>query len=480
MKNRSGLLCLMALLMLLSAGSLYAQNWPMINQNKERTSWAADETVLYPPLEQKEVIPVRSTGDYISLGYITYSDMLLALAVGRYPNTLEAVDVSSGDTLWTFEVPESKASMQFVCAQNDSMIFAGGQQGIGLYALHKETGEQKWNKPIGALYTRSIVLDSTNAYILGDSLYCISIGDGSTVWSEDISFQSTPAVDDNYVYLVGNYKLYIFDKLTGDLVWSRTNSQRTSGGITVDDDCFYTHSNDTVFAYNKESRDVKWVYKSAGDTIQSEAQNSIAITDSKLCFTIDRNGEGNGELHALNKENGAFLWSHTFSGDYMFAPAIANGVVYVVPLWEAALYGFDVDDGTQLFYNDSSSYRNQPIVADHQLFVATGIEVIVFETNNTRVEDPKDAIQSGFELTQNYPNPFHALTTIEFTLPHSEFVDLKIYNILGEEISTLVSEERAPGLHCIDFDGTELAGGLYFYKIAAGSFVQTKQLLLIK
>ena len=63
-------------------------------------------------------------------------------------------------------------------------------------------------------------------------------------------------------------------------------------------------------------------------------------------------------------------------------------------------------------------------------------------------------IQPGFELKQNYPNLFHAVTTIEFSLPQSAFVDLKIYNILGEEIYTLVNEDRAPGQHSIDFEST--------------------------
>ncbi len=479
-RTSSGFMVLIALFVLFTDSTVYAQNWPMINQNKERTSWAAEETLLYPPLKQKEVIPVQSPGDYIRLSYLTVNNNLLALALGRYPNTLEAVDLISGDTLWTFEVPGSDAAMGFVCAQNDSMIFAGGQHGLGLYALDSETGEQKWSKAIGALYTRSIILDSASAFILGDSLCCISIKDGSTIWSVDISFQSTPAVDDDYVYVVGNYKVYIFNKLTGELLWWRTNSQRYSGGIAVDDDCFYTHSSDTIFAYNKDSWDVKWIYKSAGDTIQSEAQNSIAITDSKLCFTVEGNGEGNGELHTLNKETGVFLWSHTFSSNYMFAPSIANGVVYIIPYPESALYGFNLENGSQLLYDDSLSYTNQAIVANHQLFVATRYEVIVFETANTNVGDSQDAIQHGFDLKQNYPNPFNALTTIEFSLPQSAFVDLKIYNILGEEIYTLVSEERAPGQHRIDFDGTHLPGGLYFYKIAAGSFVNTKQLLLIR
>ena len=479
-KSGSGLLCLIALLVLLMDSTVYGQNWPMINFDKERTSWASDEAVLYPPLFQQNEILVKSTGDYIRLNYLTFYNDLLALAVGRYPNTLEAVDITSGDTLWTFEVPESVASMSFVCAQNDSMIFAGGQQGLGLYALDSKTGKEKWSKPIGALYTRSIILDSTRAYILGDSLYCLSIKDGSTIWSQDISVQSTPAVDDKYVYVVGIYKAQVFHKLTGDLVWGRPVSERTFGTTVVDDDCFYTKSNDTIFAYNKESWDVKWIYVSADDTINADPLNSIAITDSKLCFTIKGNSEGEGELVTLNKENGGFLWSHTFPEDYMFAPTIANGVVYVIPYPEAALYGFNLENGTQLFYNDSFSYRGQAIVANHQLFVVSDDRVLVFGSAGTWAENWKDADLRAYALMQNYPNPFTALTTIRFSLPQSEFVDIKVYNFLGEEIYTLVNEERAPGMHSIDFDGTHLPDGLYFYKIAAGSFVNTRQMLLIK
>jgi outer membrane protein assembly factor BamB len=469
-----------ALLVLLMDNSVYGQNWPMINFNKERTSWASDESVLYPPLQQKTVIPVKSTGDYVKLGYLTYYNDLLALAVGRYPNTLEAVNRVSGDTLWTFEVPDTEGGMGFVCAQNDSMIFAGGQHGSGLYALDRETGEQKWNKPIGSLYGRHIILDNELAYILGDSLYCISIQDGSTIWSLKMNFQSTPAVDDQYLYVVGNFMVQIFDKLTGGSVWSRTISERYFVGIAVDGNCFYTQSNDTIFAYNKESWDVKWIYKSEGDTIETASLNSIAIADSKLCFIIEGNSEGKAELVTLNKESGGFLWAHTFSSDITFTPTIANEVVYVIPYPEKALYGFNLENGTPLFYDDSFSYLIQPIVANHQLYVASGDSVVVFANTDTNVDDSKDASLQEFELMQNHPNPFNSITSIKFFLPQSEFVSLKIYNTLGEDIYTLVNEKRAAGLHSIDFDGTRLPGGLYFYKIAAGSFADTKELLLIK
>jgi hypothetical protein len=164
----------------------------------------------------------------------------------------------------------------------------------------------------------------------------------------------------------------------------------------------------------------------------------------------------------------------------MFAPAIANGVVYVIPYPETALYGFNLDNGDQLFYDNAFSYLNQPIIAKHQLIVGSGNKAVVFENTNTKVEDRKDPSIHGFELMQNHPNPFNSITSIKYYLPRSEFVSLKIYNELGKEMSTLVNEKRAAGLHSIDFDGTHLPGGLYFYKIAAGSFSDTKQLLIMK
>ena len=132
LRKSFGLALVIALLVFLTDGPIYAQNWPMVNLNKERTSWASDETALYPPLQQKREFMIKSTGSYLDLNYLTFYNNLLTLAVGRDPNTLEVVDISSGDTLWTFEVPNSKGSMSFACAQNDSMIFVGGQQGSGL------------------------------------------------------------------------------------------------------------------------------------------------------------------------------------------------------------------------------------------------------------------------------------------------------------------------------------------------------------
>ncbi len=86
----------------------------------------------------------------------------------------------------------------------------------------------------------------------------------------------------------------------------------------------------------------------------------------------------------------------------------------------------------------------------------------------------------NFTLYQNYPNPFNPKTRIKYDLPTKEFVKLKIYDIIGEEIVTLINEEQTPGKYEVEFDGSNLSSGVYFYKIEAGEFVETKKLVLMK
>ncbi len=86
----------------------------------------------------------------------------------------------------------------------------------------------------------------------------------------------------------------------------------------------------------------------------------------------------------------------------------------------------------------------------------------------------------NFELFQNYPNPFNTLTKINFSIPKSEIVTLKVYDILGKEVAGLINEFRNAGRHSIDFNGEDLVGGVYFYSIEVGEIKSVKQMLMIK
>ena len=89
-------------------------------------------------------------------------------------------------------------------------------------------------------------------------------------------------------------------------------------------------------------------------------------------------------------------------------------------------------------------------------------------------------VPDKFSLNQNYPNPFNPSTTIEFQLPKESFVTLKVYNILGKEVASLVNEQKPAGVHKINFDASGLTSGLYIYKISTGSLEQTRKMLLLK
>jgi CubicO group peptidase (beta-lactamase class C family) len=98
----------------------------------------------------------------------------------------------------------------------------------------------------------------------------------------------------------------------------------------------------------------------------------------------------------------------------------------------------------------------------------------------TGIADESENIPVDYTLKQNYPNPFNPSTTIEFTLPKSEYVELKVYNILGKEVATLVSSKLNQGNHTYQFDGKNLASGVYYYQLVAGNFREVKKMILLR
>ncbi|TAL65255.1 MAG: T9SS type A sorting domain-containing protein [Bacteroidetes bacterium] len=96
------------------------------------------------------------------------------------------------------------------------------------------------------------------------------------------------------------------------------------------------------------------------------------------------------------------------------------------------------------------------------------------ETNN------KISIVKEFKLEQNYPNPFNPVTTINYQVPVKSFVSLKIFDILGREVATLVNEEKQQGKYSVEFNESKLSSGVYFFELNAGDFRSVKKMTLLK
>jgi Secretion system C-terminal sorting domain len=89
-------------------------------------------------------------------------------------------------------------------------------------------------------------------------------------------------------------------------------------------------------------------------------------------------------------------------------------------------------------------------------------------------------LPARFRLEQNYPNPFNPTTTINFSIPDNELVNLKVYDVMGNEVAFLLNEEKEAGNHSIEFNASSLASGTYFYKLQAGKNIETRKMLLLK
>lgn len=98
----------------------------------------------------------------------------------------------------------------------------------------------------------------------------------------------------------------------------------------------------------------------------------------------------------------------------------------------------------------------------------------------TSVQVESNTIPDKYSLEQNFPNPFNPETSIQFSVPQKEFVSLKIYNSLGQEVAAPVNQELDGGIYNVKFDGSGLSSGFYLYTIKAGNFVQTKKMILMK
>ena len=137
--------------------------------------------------------------------------------------------------------------------------------------------------------------------------------------------------------------------------------------------------------------------------------------------------------------------------------------------------------------NGGSSYLDNEMAPNinHALLLQDGPAISVL--NKFGTVDPITGIKqvdknvpASFELSQNYPNPFNPSTVIKYSVPNAHLVTLKVYNLLGQQVATLINKQQNPGNYEVTFDASKLASGIYFYNLQAGSFNATKKMILVK
>jgi hypothetical protein len=138
----------------------------------------------------------------------------------------------------------------------------------------------------------------------------------------------------------------------------------------------------------------------------------------------------------------------------------------------------DIPDYSTSQLGDISPPANGSFLTDIQAMSINTF--IVAYKQQTNVSAGINSLPVSYNLSQNYPNPFNPLTTINYSVPKSEFVKIKVFDLLGREVITLVNEYKPVGNYTVQFNANKLSSGVYFYRMESGFYSQTKKLILLK
>jgi len=201
-------------------------------------------------------------------------------------------------------------------------------------------------------------------------------------------------------------------------------------------------------------------------------------------------------------ENGGYTWELADSGlpdtsDYLSFYESPNDTNEIYTLRSDGLYK---SNKNYIYWNRVEGTENLPLYLGvygfigwdrgelRNIFIDTltneiyiGTAKGVYKKNLvTGVTENNNKLPSRFILNQNYPNPFNPTTTISFQIPEKNFITLNIYDVLGKIIATLIHEEKSVGSYEVSFNASELTSGIYFYRLQAGKFIETKKMVLAK
>ena len=159
----------------------------------------------------------------------------------------------------------------------------------------------------------------------------------------------------------------------------------------------------------------------------------------------------------------------------------------------------DTQEGPDGFYDLTVKFNTQELVTalgevsdgDELILTITGnlidgqyIEgndcIIIIDNEPKNSEITPSDVPADFNLAQNYPNPFNSITSIKFELPKDTHVLLKVFDVVGNEMTTLVNQDYLAGYYSVEFNANKLANGLYFYRLYTADYTNTKQMLLIE
>ncbi len=442
-----------------------------------------------------------TSGTSQNLNGISIINNSTAVAVGAGGTILRTTDAGSSWESVASNVTDELLSVSF----NGTNGLAGGTSQTIIYST--DAG-QTWNTSqtgfFGGGFWGAQMLDSDNAFVAGEN----------SIFQPLFGWSASSGQNWNYTafYLSSNegrlYGVHFFDSnngVTAAAVWTGEGaiSKTTDGGanwstLPFFDNALYSlyfpvNQTDIGYAAGFGGMIIKTTNGGSGWTVQ---QSGTAVSLHGICFADVLTGYAVGENGTILKTvSGGIIpvemESFTAKVDesevnltWKTATETNNSGFFVQRKtgnsWEnlgfvqgygttTETHRYDFTDNlSELSFRGKIYYRLKQVDYDGTTSYSSISEV-------TYEPKPND-----FALNQNYPNPFNPTTSIKFSLPRGTNVKLIVYDLLGNEVETLVDEYKPAGTYSVQFNGSELTSGIYIYRLQAGDFVSTKRMALIK
>ncbi len=408
----------------------------------------------------------------------------------------------SGNLKWIYLTDDIFSTNSGFLVGSDSTIYFGSQSGL-IHAIDLQ-GNRRWVYDTGFNVWSSIMnIDlQGNIYFPNAGGYLHSMnGNGELNWR--INFNSgfdaaSPVIapDGQTIYIGGRDSNFYALNLDGSVKWTFScDAVWCNPMVDNEGNIYFAPRMEPNVVYSLTSDgEIRWEYFLPDLTGAPALYSGFTMdTDGNIYFRIyDFVCECSG-ISSIDYY-GNFRWTYLFDDpiDDVYVPLMcdADGTIYCGSTWGNYYYAID-KDGELLWklpldgcWDDNSG----SIGADGTLYIGVhkhprviGQErtlIAVRDSGSVFVDEGPFLIE--YSLSQNYPNPFNPKTTINYEIPELSFVTLKVYDVLGGEVATLVNEEKSVGSYELEFNTTYIPSGVYFYRLQAGDFVEIKKMVFIK
>jgi hypothetical protein len=380
-------------------------------------------------------------------------------------------------------------------------------------------GDTTWTKTFGGGGDDrgySVQQTTDGGYVVSgsklDSVYLIKTDStGNTLWTktykgsfEDCGFSVKQTTDGGYI-IAGHRGLWLIKTdSVGDTLWTK-KSWDLSCGCSVQK----TIDNGYIVAGFKEAfpiaqtshivviktdtlGDIQWRrtfgklgYYNEGRSVQQTSDGGYIVAGY-----ADEQGSCDGKTCLLKiSASGDSLWMIKYESRIGLSVQRTTDGGYIIGCFKNPWLIKTNDWGDTLWTKSFEGYNEVAAESVHETsdggYIITGgtdgeVWLIKTAPDPLNINKREVKVISEYHLSQNYPNPFNPSTNIEFDLPKTSKVTLKVFNILGEEVATLLSASLLSGSHSVEWDASNLASGVYLYRLQAGDYVETRKMVLMR